>query len=68
MKKLLVLVAFGTALTTAAFAQQASRPENRASHQRWLPGVYPYVDDHYATLRQERNNNANPDFQLGGER
>jgi hypothetical protein len=68
MKKLLVVVAFGTALGTTAFAQQASRQENRASHQQGSSGVRPYEDDHYAPPRYERNNNGNPDFQLGGER
>jgi hypothetical protein len=68
MKKLLVVVAFGTALATTAFAQQASHQESRASHQQGSSGVRPYEDDHYVAPRYERNNSANPDFQLGGER
>jgi hypothetical protein len=66
MKKFLV-VAFGTALATTAFAQQAPHHESHASHQQGS-GIRPYEDDHYAPPRYERNNNANPDFQSGGER
>jgi hypothetical protein len=67
VKKLLVVVAFGTALTTAAFAQEAPHQESSASHQQGSSGVRPY-DDHQAAPLHERDNNANPDFQLAGER
>jgi hypothetical protein len=68
MKKLCVVVAFGTAIATTAFAQQAPHQESRASHQQGSSDVRRYQDDQYVPPRYERNNNANPDFQLGGER
>jgi hypothetical protein len=64
MKKLLVLVAFGTVLAAPAFAQRDPNDPNvhhraRAAQRSTIPpgGIY-----------YERNNNLNPDFQLGSER
>jgi Ni/Co efflux regulator RcnB len=70
MKKFLAIVALGTVLAAPAFAQQAAngRQDNRAFHQQSSSRVHPYSADRYTAPQYENNNNANPDFQLGGER
>jgi Ni/Co efflux regulator RcnB len=67
MKKFLVIVALGTVFAAPAFAQQAAngRQDNRALHQQSSSRV---SADRYTAPQYENNNNANPDFQLGGER
>jgi hypothetical protein len=53
--KLLAVLAFATATAAPAFAQQApSARRDAADTPQWS--------------RQTSNNNANPDFQLGGDR
>jgi hypothetical protein len=65
-KKFLAFVALATLLAAPAFAQQASgRHDNR---QQSSSSVHPYAADRYAAPQYETNNNANSDFQLGGER
>jgi hypothetical protein len=72
MKKLLAVVALTTVVAAPALAQQApsGRHEGRAARQERSQRVIPYgpsaPDIYYGRL--PLNNNANPDFQLGGER
>ena len=66
MKKLLVIVALGTVIAAPAFAQQDPNDPNvhrraRAAHQQ--RSTVPPGGIYYG-----RNNNLNPDFQLGGSR
>jgi hypothetical protein len=70
MRKFLAIVALGTVLAAPAFAQQANgRQEYRTFQNQSSSRVHPYAADRYNTATQyENNNNANPDFQLGGER
>jgi hypothetical protein len=69
MKMFLAIAALGIVLAAPAFAQQASvRQENRAFNQQSSSRVHPYTADRYTVPQYENNNNANPDFQLGGER
>jgi hypothetical protein len=65
MKKLLVIVALTTALVAPAFAQQApnTRQDAQTSRQQWSSRVHVYAPDYYESWH--RNQNANPDFQLG---
>ena len=64
MKRLLVLVALGTIIAAPAFAKLNTnvRHHVRASHQEQSSTVPQHARDTY----YERNNNLNPDFQLGG--
>jgi hypothetical protein len=64
MKRLFVLVALGTVIAAPAFAQRDpnGRHHVRASHQEQSSTVPRHARDTY----YERNNNLNPDFQLGG--
>jgi hypothetical protein len=65
MKELFFLVAVATVLAAPAFAQNApTRQDNRA----WSSSVHPYAAGYYTRPQYEHNNNANPDFQLGGDR
>jgi hypothetical protein len=68
MKKLLAIIALGTVLAAPAFAQQApnARQDAQRSGSEWSSRVHSYAPDHYSPPRYEYNNNANPDFQLGG--
>jgi hypothetical protein len=68
MKKLLAIVAVGTVLAGPAFAQQAQSTHRgaRAAHPQYSTRVQPYEPEVYQRPRYEYNNNANPDFQLGG--
>jgi Ni/Co efflux regulator RcnB len=66
MKKLLVIVALGTVIAAPAFAQQDPNDPNghrraHAAHQQ--RSTVPPGGIYYG-----RNNNLNPDFQLGGSR
>jgi hypothetical protein len=66
MKKLLSLVALGVVLSTSAFAQSAPHSQRYANpgYQYEQERVHPYDAGHYQAWYG--NNNANPDFQLGG--
>ena len=72
MRKLLAVVALATLVAAPAFAQQVpgGRHEGRTARQERSQRVIPYApsapDIYYG--RQERNENLNPDFQLGGDR
>jgi hypothetical protein len=66
LRNLLIIAAVGTILATPALAQQYPNGRYRTFHQE--SSVEPYAADRYAAPRYERNNNANQDFQLGGER
>jgi hypothetical protein len=63
MKKLLVLVALGTIIAAPAFAQREPNTDHRARSPQHQRSTVPPGGIYY-----ERNNNANPDFQLGGDR
>jgi hypothetical protein len=65
MKKLLAIVAVGTAFAAPAFAQQA--PNARPDAQTWSSRVHVYAPDYYARPGNE-NKNLNSDRQLGGDR
>jgi hypothetical protein len=64
MKKLFFLVALASVLAAPAFAQHAPRQDNLT----WSSSVHPYAAGYYTRPQYEHNNNANPDFQLGGDR
>jgi hypothetical protein len=70
MTKLLAVVALATLVAAPAVAQQAPRHEGRATRHERSYRVAPYEPSapgiYYG--REEMNNNANPDFQLSGER
>jgi hypothetical protein len=68
IKKLLVIVALTTALVAPAFAQQApnARQDAQTARQQWSSRVHVYAPDYYESWH--RNQNANPDFQLGYSR
>jgi hypothetical protein len=64
MKRLFVLVALGTVIAAPAFAQRDPNAHHhvRASHQKQSSTAPRHAGDIY----HGRNNNLNPDFQLGG--
>ena len=65
MKKLLAIVVLGTVLTTPPFAQRDPNDSNvhqRAGSAQQRSTVPP------GGIYYGRNNNLNPDFQLGGSR
>jgi curli biogenesis system outer membrane secretion channel CsgG len=65
MKTLVALVALSAAVAGPAFAQAPTR--NHAFHQQSSSTVHPYAADvPYVARGYEYNNDANPDFQLGG--
>jgi hypothetical protein len=66
MKRLVALVALGVVVATSAFAQSAPHSRSYAdpAYQYGQQRVHPYDADHYQ--RWYGDNNANPDFQLGG--
>jgi opacity protein-like surface antigen len=64
MKKVLVVAALGTVLAAPASAQQAPSPRRDAQALQWSSRVHVYAPDFYQP--QYGNQNANPDFQLGG--
>ena len=63
MKKLLVLAAFGTILAAPAFAQREPNTDHRVRSSQQQRSTVPPGGIYYG-----RNNNLNPDFQLGGSR
>jgi hypothetical protein len=65
MKKLVVIVALSTVLAAPAFAQKApnARQDAQTAQQQWSSKVHVYAPDYYESWH--RNQNANPDFQLG---
>jgi hypothetical protein len=65
MKTLVAFVALSAVIAGPAFAQAPSR--NHTFHQQSSSRVHPYAADvPYVARGYEYNNNANPDFQLGG--
>jgi hypothetical protein len=69
MKTLLALVALAIGITAPAFAQATRKGHThvRALRQEQSSIVHPYAaDHHYPHPQYDYNNNANPDFQLGG--
>jgi hypothetical protein len=69
MKTLLAIVALATGIAVPAFAKpiRTGQTHVRASSQEHSPIVHPYAaDHHYPHPQYDYNNNANPDFQLGG--
>jgi hypothetical protein len=68
MKKLVVLVSLGVVVATSAFAQSAPHSRRHAdpAFQYGQERVHPYDAGRYQPWHG--NNDANPDFQLGGDR
>jgi hypothetical protein len=69
VKTLLAFVALATSIAAPAFAKpiRTGHAQVRASNQEKSPIVHPYAaDHHYPRPQYDYNNNANPDFQLGG--
>jgi hypothetical protein len=69
MKTLLAFVALAICIAAPAFAQPTRKGHThvRASRQEQSSIVHPYAaDHHYPHPQYDYNNNANPDFQLGG--
>jgi hypothetical protein len=69
MKTLLAFVALATGIAAPAFAQPTRKGHTnvRAPRQEQSSIVHPYAaDHHYPHPQYDYNNNANPDFQLGG--
>jgi hypothetical protein len=69
MKTLLAFIALATGIAAPAFAKptRTGHTHVRASSQEQSPVVHPYAaDHHYPHPQYDYNNNANPDFQLGG--
>ena len=63
--KLLAIVVLGSVIVAPAFAQTQKRHEE-AARGGWSSRVHVYAPEFYS--RPNRNNNMNPDYQLGGDR
>jgi hypothetical protein len=69
MKALLVIIALGTVFPAPAFAQHdPNDPNDPGAHQRVraFDQRHSRIPLYAGDIYYERNNNLNPDFQLGG--